>query len=269
MTNIVKFEGIPPLEKLIIESTFAKKISESTDADIKDSVRSAVTNALYNLGQKMEDGERMILQSRIVIDLKFHFQTLTIEEIKNAMDLGSKGEFRVKPDEVLYLSPEKIYNWFKSYKNGFKKEAVKSKMELLEREDKAKEPTENEKDQIILKALSRAVEDFANFKTTGEIYDPVNDTYNKLDMLGIIPFTPERKAEIKEAAIKFLRDTKFDDKDFMRELKVMDIRAKNKVKSQAKQMALKIFFTELFEMEIELKDLIQEKLNEVINDKRK
>jgi hypothetical protein len=256
MTDLIKFEGIPPLEKKIMESTYAVQISQAPEAQLKDAVRSSVTNALYNLGQKMEDGERMILQSRIALDLRFHFQTLTIEEIKNAMDLGSKGEFRVKPDEVLYLSPEKIYSWFKAYKVGVKREASKKMAEISQKAEKAKEPTQEEKQKIVSDSILIR---FEEFKKTGEVKDYGNVTYDSLDRMGLIPFTKERKREIYNEADRVLRASKIDDKDFLKRLREMHSEAQNLVKAEAKILALTIFFKDLVEMEVELKDLIEEK----------
>lgn len=257
MSNIQKFEGIPPLEKKIIESTYALKISQATEAEIKPAIRSGVTTALYNLGQKMDDGERQILHSKILIDLKLHFQTLTVDEIINALDLGSKGEFRVKPEEVLYLSPERVYSWFKAYKFGVKREANKKIADIVQREEKAKEPTEEEKGKIVMDGVYLS---FEEFKKTGEVKDYGNVKYDKLDSMGLIPFTIERKKEIYALAEQHLKSSKQDDRDFMKGLKEMRSETQNIVKAEAKQMALTLFFKELIEMEVELKDLIEEKL---------
>ncbi len=266
MNEIVKYHGLPPLEKKIIESMFALKVMEATDDQLKDAVSSSVTNAMYNLGVKTPlygtpefDNaiqERMILESRIRIDLKMHFQILTIEEIKNAFDLGSKGEFRTKPDEVLYLSPEKIYGWFKAYKFGVKREASKKLVEVIQREEKAKEITEEQKEKIVMIGL---LSSFEAFKNTGEVTDYGNVKYDKLDQLGLIRFTVERKKEIYSLAEQHLKASKQDDRDFMKGLKEMRSETQNLIKAEAKQMALTIFFKDLVEMEVELKDLIEEK----------
>jgi hypothetical protein len=257
MNEIKKYETQSPIEKHIIQSTMAVKACLAPQEDLRDAITSGVTTALYNLGTSFKNAdERQVFESRVFIEIGYHFQTFTLEEIKNAFNLGSLGHFRTKPDEVLFMSIEKVFSWFKAYKFGVKRDISKKIAEIEQKEEKAKEPTQEEKEKIVLNGVLAS---FEAFKKTGEVKDYGNVTYDTLDKMALIPFTNQRKKEIYTQAERIFKASKIDDREFTKRLKEMSSETQNIIKAEAKILALSIFFKDLVEMEVELKDLIEEK----------
>jgi hypothetical protein len=67
-----------------------------------------------------------------------------MDDLSIACLKGSMGEFRKTPEEVLFISPEKIHGWIVSYRELIKKEALyKLRMEQ-EAEEKLKKQSKDE-----------------------------------------------------------------------------------------------------------------------------
>lgn len=96
-----------------------------------------------------------------------------------------------------------------------------------------------------------------------------NARYNYLDKLGVIPFTTERKNEIKKQAIEKYRTELVNNSiniskpqqvrdECKKILKNFDnLKEENRITSIAKEMALKIFFDELKELDEDLETMVK------------
>lgn len=243
----------------------ASIVLASRGAKIKDIKKKEIANVITDLvgasfvvlnQQKMLPEDRLILEQQVVGDITRDFQNLSLEDIKEAFHLGVRGQFKSKPEDVVFISVATIYSWLRSYKEGMRREAMKKQIEFLNKKEKeTKELTDQEKEEKAKEFLKYCIQAFEEYKTSKSIYDPVNAIYYALEGAGVIRFTKERKDKIYAQAIEHLKIT--EDKSFRVLLERGAKEAKTRAKVLAAQMALKIFFDELIEMEMELKDLIE------------
>lgn len=201
MSNLVKYtEGLSELEKSVITGYHGTRIANLEDNVIKNAITSSVTTALYNLGQSIKTlQERQILEAKILNDLKFYSKGLSTADIQTAFELGSKGEFKTKPDEVLFLSPEKVHSWIKAYKLQVKEPIMKKALLLESKSDdfkmsdeEIKKLNKRSKDMNI----KNCVEAYDQFIQSSPIYDPVGCLYRFLNNNGLIKLTVKRRQEM-------------------------------------------------------------------------
>jgi hypothetical protein len=203
MSDIVKTNNdhITSLEVSVIKSSSSKKVIQTSENDLNELILDCITLALFDLRQSLEDNEIQILKSRIVFDLKLHWRGLTIWDIKQAFELGSRGHFRAKPDEVVMLSVEKVYNWIKAYKIQIKEPAMKKAPQLLLKENiESREYTPEEIQKKNKEAEKLEFENIKNafniWKDGNVINDPYGIMYEFMNRRGMIKLSKERRQEI-------------------------------------------------------------------------
>lgn len=264
--------GLTDFERSVVLASAEPRIKNLEKIEITRKVTDVVSRAFLTLGSRsLEFEERKALEKLIYDDLKISFPNLTLKELEIAVYKGSMGEFKNKPDEVLFISPEKIHSWVKAYLLFIKREAVAKQRAFEAEQDKAKAPTEAEIKEIELAFLNHCViASWKNLKVAGvPVNDPVNAIYSALDKLGLIPFTDDRKREIyKQAEDRFRINTKKvssvaearQANKIIERLDRGDSSIQSRVKCLAKQIALDIYLKDLLEMEVDLEELIREKL---------
>jgi hypothetical protein len=265
-------QALTAFEQSVVLAAAEPRIKALERLKINKKVTDVVSRAFMTLGANaLQEPERVALEKLIYDDLKLSYPNLTLKEFEIAVYKGSMGEFKKKPDEVLFISPEKIHSWIKCYLSDIKKEAVAKQRAFEAEQDKVKVKTEAEIKEIELAFLSHCViAPWKNFKTVGvPVQDPVNAIYNALDKLGLIPFTDERKREIyKQAEEQFRVQAKSvssvsearEANKLIAKLERGDSSIQSRVKCLAKQIALEIYLNDLNEMEVDLEELIKEKL---------
>lgn len=282
MSDLIKYSdaGLSDLEKSVINAQQAKKVIEASERDLKNAITSGVTSAMFNLGVKAPTdkeqfeaalNERKILESRILIDIKFHFKGLTTEDIKNAFELGSKGEFKSKPEDVLFLSPEKIFSWLKAYKAQVKEPVLKKKLILDQKQSKQREYSEEERQKMIKEAevinINRLKEEYEKFLQGGKPDDPVNVLYDFLDKKGLVRLSNARKREIwVQARQEYVSGHSssntigeyFENKKILDEVEKGTDRIEAILKSRAKQKALAVIFQDIKDLEITIDEYLSD-----------
>lgn len=193
--------------------------------------------------------------------IREHFSDITLTDIKTAFELGISGETGVNMKHYhnfnsIYFSD--VINAYKRYKRSRKELAPK----LIESPEMTPKQERDTTTSWLNNHVFPRIEKF--FKTgVYDLPDYANTLYNYLDKRKIIPFSTERKSQIKEKAVEQLlmefrieKIAKPDERSQIGNV-ITDILMGGKdtdglVKTRAKKMALKIFLTKCKEMEIDI-----------------
>lgn len=276
MTQITRRPVLSPSltegEIKVVKATQAPRVKEQPKQKLESLITGIVTTCTIILGhsKKFDDSERFLIEREIVNDIFTNFNGLTFDEIRLACSLGARGEYKSKPDEVVYFSVKSVYEWLKAYLAKTKREAMQKQARFEQDRYKPKEPTEEEK-----KAFSEffiqehIIKPYKVYAETGEyLFDNRgNVIYNKLDKLGVIPFTKERKKEIFERAknlvlIELEQWFGPDSRNKYKHIQEGKGEGHEYVVSKAKDLALRDFLREMKEGSMDLEDFIDLRRND-------
>jgi hypothetical protein len=269
-TAIIKKELCPALtesEKRIVQATTSPKIKSQPKTRLESVITSMVTSVIIILGHnaKFSDQERKLIEREIVNDIFTNFGGLTYDELRIVFSLGARGEYKTKPDEVVYFSVASVYNWLKNYISKTKREAMQKQARFEQDQHKPKEPTEEEKRRMGDFFLNEYIlKPYRHYLKTGEYHfdNRGNVIYNTLDKLGVIPFTVQRKKEIFERAKQMitLQMEQYpgpETKNRLKHIKEFCGEGHEEVVSKAKDLALRDFLKELKDQEMDLEEWIE------------
>jgi hypothetical protein len=250
--------SLTPTEKKIVLAAQEPRIKETEAFTIAQTVTNVVSGIYVRLGNKpKDDNERRMIQDCIIKDLAGSFPNLTLKEFEIACYKGSMGDFRRTPDEVLYLSPEKVHSWLKLYIEMVKREAIAKQREYEYKLDKEQGPSELEIKLIEEAYLKRMQAAFENFIKTGTYshYEPGHLFYDWLDKRGMIKITDERKKEI----FKTISDSYQERiKEYDKTKNFLAPKSKKELLIEwSKQFSIQCLFTEINEMGMTLLDYIE------------
>lgn len=256
---------LTPTEVVVVNSRQSNRIADCSDKEIDDALLNAISMAYFQSGQALNAGIVNAEIKELIPDLRIYFSTVCIGEIALFFKQGIDGMH----GEYFGLNCKTYRQWLRSGMGSTARlEALKKQRKFLEELNMPPEPTAEEKEALVLKGV---LDSFAEFKKTRFVYDTGNITYNWLDSKKIIPFTTERKKDIIKKAEANIRSEMMGKiqvalssiernkiKAEMDGLSDKDIR----IKSEAKRVALNLFFKELVETDTELSDYINENTND-------
>jgi hypothetical protein len=274
MSSLAKVESkalspeLSESESMIVRHSQGVKVLKSKKSDLAKLVADIIDSSLITLGflkTKYVTDERNIIENEILKDIISKFSFLTFEEIKEAVRLGCRGEFKASPDEVIIFSVATVYRWLKSYSDTLRREALKKQARFEQDNVKKKEPTEEEKEKFEREFFWNCIiEPYKKYLETDEYTfdNRGNVIYNKLDKFGLIPFTTERKKEFIEQAKERVKATLVatittDNLRKLREVEENRSEGYSLVKSEAKDIALRAFFKELKDQGMDLEEYIE------------
>lgn len=199
--------------------------------------------------QMPDQNERFILIDYI----RKHLTAYSVEDMELAFTLYIQSKLDFADDHYGKFSVLFLEKVMQSYKR-FKVAIPKSTPALPE----PPPPSPEEMEQLRIKC---AISCFVNYAKNGLLIDYGNVTFDYLDKRKIIPHTRERKWEIFNKAKEQLKQQAFNaamkgGQKFSDALPKIESNEANQVVSAAKRLALEVFFTELIEAQIELKDLL-------------
>lgn len=267
-TEIVKYEEnrFTQLEKSVIEAFKAPLIKNISTYDLIRHIVNVINKAHvdYGITVKGETFEEQknhikVMAKEVMNDLKKRYPTLTVKEFEIAVENGIRKEY----GEFFGINVSTINQFIKAYKKSEEREEAIRKLKLL-RQEQEKEviPTAEEIQRFMNESCLKA---FQKYKENGSLIDLGGAKFKHLEALGIINHSLERKKEIlahaKQKCISEARQTILNSS---RESNIRSIAFEvvkhpdnnEIVKNTAREMALKIFFDELIEMETELSELI-------------
>jgi hypothetical protein len=269
-TQIIRFKLAPSLtqeEEKVVLATKEKKVYEAGRKAVEALVSSIVTSSMIVLGnsKKFDDRDRFLIEKEIVNDIFSNFKGLTLDEIRLACSRGCRGEYKAKPDEVVYFSVKSVYEWIKAYIVKTKREAMQ-KQARFEQDRFTKAPlTDEEKKKLESDFIKDCIiAPYNHFVKTGEFTFDLrgNIVYETLDKLNAIPFTVKRKKEIFERAkhltiVQLEQYPSFESRNRMNDINEGEGEGHRMVKSKAKELALMDFLREMKEQDMDLEEWIE------------
>lgn len=265
MNQLQKYPISPALikeEREIVEASLGQKIKNLTDNQIKDAILKIITKTFFDAGQKSQDAAPYAAE--MTVSIKRYFSTLSVEEISLCFFKGARGEF----GEYFGLNPVSFYGWISKYMTSEARKTAKLKQLAFEVPEK-RQLTEAEKEAIVRAGLIKCFEDF---KAKGILYDADNVNYNLLDRWGKIPFTKGRKKEfigMAQARLKAEEKEKMERSGDLKQIRTMNEAIKelgdpknDQVIREAKRIALKVLFQDMIDTEMDIKDLMENLINE-------
>lgn len=251
---------IPTAEVSIVpylEALEGKRVMDCSDNEIKASLSIGINKAVFNMGHPAKDIKDLTLMiNELLGDVKTFCQAFTLPELVLACQNGSKEAY----GQNFGVNVASVMRWMMGLLNDMKRQAAKKL--LLDyskpKEEQPKELTDKERSSL-------AIEAFEKFKKTGIYDDWGNVIFNYLERIQVLNFSNERKAEIKEivkkkeierlsAPLNMEEKRKFD-------REILDIlNGVEDLKSKCRKEALRVYFSELIELEFELADILNEEL---------
>lgn len=238
-------------------------IRNSDDKGITDALGKAVVKAFQDTGQRIDEADQTYLKSALLTEAR-RYPNLRIEEIPVAIERGVRREY----GDYFGINVVSISGFFRGYlASQERSEAAKELNKLA-----LPEPTKPTESAIRAMETEMIVNAYDKFRNDGYYLDFGNHVYRKLDERGLITFTPERKREFMEMAKKSVEAknnpaTALTREDRAKRQSVIE-RLANAIKTadplivrEAKQIALTEYFTGLKEMDIEIKQLLEETKN--------
>lgn len=252
-------------EQDIILASRERQIKSITSKEIASKVTEVITNALIVLnGFKIDLKERALMELQIVKDLQESFKFFTLKEFEKAVYYGSRGYYKNKPDDIIFLSVSNIHQWVNAYRENTKSKIMKkqidfdAKNEIIDIEKKKKEA------EIITK--NYLIEEFNKFLEGKPIYDPVNALYDFLDMREMVHISKERKIEIfKDCKEKYKAEHSISgsladyaiNRKILQEIEHGTDRINAVIKIKAKQKALIEVFKDIKESGMSMSDYLE------------
>lgn len=187
-----------------------------------------------------------------VSDLKKETRTLSFAEIEIAFKNGYKEIY----GKFYGLNNKTYFQWVNGYFYAENRLRVK-KLLLDAKENQNKEPIKLSEQEIKEQMKAGILKSFDNFKKGAIILDAGNVQYNFLVNHGLLNFTKERKTEILGQVKLRLKTEAVENKNRTESISsaLSKIFPETEI-SEAKKDSLKIYFSELVKMEIEISDLL-------------
>lgn len=217
--NLIKhsqasFSELTPSERRIADAAASTQIRFCEKKDLFAEVTKAIQTGFFNLGYKpKEQDELRLTASGVCRDLVSKFQGLTIEDVKIVIELGSKGEFKSKPDDVIMITVSSVYQWLGKYVQ-LRREAVAKLPEPEELKQVDQEEIERQfVNDCILADWHRSVKAGACL-----IQDEYGAVFDYLSKKGILRASDECRVKayvnVSTGYKKSLRRSRIDKKDW-------------------------------------------------------
>ncbi len=236
------------------EALDGKPSKHCTDEELAEEISIGMENAIYYLGLKsMSEKDIDLLKYSVMMEVRACFGTLTLKELRTAVFHGLRG--RYDKGDVYGLPPVRVAKWFAAYMMDSERQTAKKKL-IEQLEPKRLPPTPEQE-----KVSDRDYIIFAfNKHNEGGFFDSDNIVYQLLVDMKVIAFTPERKKDFMQQAIK---DVGAEKNAFRKASeKITETKQNNSLKhnpatiAAAKRIALNTFFNELAEMGQDITELI-------------
>lgn len=239
----------------------SRKAIECNVIELDRVLMASVRKALNDVGTNARDKQEKIdhIVESLCGEVLKQVPYIRIEEIPLAIDNGVYGVY----GQYMGINTASVVMFLKSYYESRKRADIARSMKVVE-EEKVPSPDEliAQENEIIIKA-------FDKWKDSGRYEDYGNHIYNKLDERKLIPFNASRKTEfMKEAKENLLKKNSpklAQTKEEKRTLDQMTCKilsktdgSNNMIVREAKQIALLKYFEELNNLDIHIRDEINE-----------
>jgi len=128
-------------ETKMVKAGEACRIRDIDRKELFRLVAQGIQIALFNLGRNPRDKEELRLTvSGICKDLRTHYPSLTADDFSLLMELGSRGEYKTKEDEVVMVTISSVYQWVRLY--------IRQRRDALAKQTRYEERMEKQEAQI-------------------------------------------------------------------------------------------------------------------------
>ena len=165
---------------------------------IKSSLTVMVSSVFTMAGQEMKEKDLAAIIREVSKDLQTRYKSLTLEEVKIALDNGVRGDY----GQYMGINVVSINGWLKAYMNSDeRKKAIRDKSPQLALPAYSG-PSEEEFDELMTIKIGEAKAEYDN---TGNYRDRGNVLCRYLQRIGEIKLSKEENWQIVLQAIKELR----------------------------------------------------------------
>lgn len=258
----------PELTTLDTEVVLASKggqIQACKDIQIANVVSEVISVAIVSVNAfKIEIKERELIEGQVLVLLKTQFKHLTLEEFKKAVYMGTMGNLKNSPEDIVFLSVSNISQWLTKYKSMVKPDVMKKQLRFEASQNEIDiEVRKNELEILNIKSL---ITEFNNHKNGEPIYDPVNLLYDFMDKRGMVSIENDRKIEIfNECKEQYTAKHKIagsiadqlENRKILQEIESGSDKITAVIKMKSKQKALIEVFKDIISQKMTMEDFLE------------
>ena len=251
-------------KEVLLARYTGKRISELDANYAGEQLKTFINLTIFESGYKTENISLLIIS--VIKDIFADFGHLTLEEVRLAYRMGIRKKF----GDFMGMSVITFYGWLKTYTETLMLEAHRTM--LMIRKEETIQISEEKKQELHMNWLNAHIEDFERRKIGEAVkqYDFGHLFYNYCQKNGIGYLTRLEKRELYEEAkvavinnhsVQNAKDI-YEAKDFRKlvsdiESGEIDESAEEKIKAQARRLAVPKIFDKLIESGIDLSDVIK------------
>jgi hypothetical protein len=230
-----------------------------------------ILKSIYDVGFNISEKEQKILAHNLVMEIKYEFGHLTIEEIEIVFKNGSRGIY----GDFYGINVRTLHSWVREYISITKAESILKLNSIKQISNKPKELSQEEKNKLRKDWIERVVKDFYKLKNDGVHvhYDLGNILYSFFERNKLFILSKKEKKNIFDNALtEYKRERGRENAnsrnqvlEFSTALKRLinnDESEINKVKIKAKHLAIKYIFEKAIKEKIDFEEIIIKACNE-------
>jgi hypothetical protein len=245
------FQSYSPEKQEIAKAFAGKRLREYHPNDLRKLVAMLIIQTHANCGFKLDEQIMDMTLDEFVRDLQRYAGLMTFDEMGIAFKKGYKHEF----GQFTGLNNSTYWKWINAWLVLDVRLNVRKSIEIMKSMGAVQpELSETEKTEIIKRGV---IENFNVYKRGGLLLDAGNISYNFLKERGLITLTEAKKTEIIQNVKSKLRTEALQNKGSKTMQKAIDENVTTvAINIECKREALKEYFKNLVEMEIDINDLI-------------
>jgi hypothetical protein len=152
-------------QKSIVEAYTAPNLTTLSDKELLPKLSGIIARAFIELGHKKsleDDNEFKIMLNAIYTDIREKYEFLSVPDLELIFKFGARGDFKNKPEDVVFINRDQVNNWLKCYHRQKRADVITQLLPLEKPKEKPKE--------------YNAENDFNTFVQKIKAGEPVNDT---------------------------------------------------------------------------------------------
>lgn len=122
-------ESLTKEQRVILKAYTEPAIYTISDMELLPKISGMIGRALIELGHKNslnDDAEFKIMQDAIYSDIRERYDFFSVQDIELVFKFGARGDFKSKPDDVVFLNREQVNKWLKCYHGSKRADVVAS-----------------------------------------------------------------------------------------------------------------------------------------------
>ncbi len=184
----------------IQKAIYGQKLLDMNDIKQETFIIMSLRQAVILTQKKLSEERINVYCDELIKDIKRNFQWIAADELKLAIENGSKGMY----GEIYELSYTQIFNWLKSYRDSDERKSVHAEAVKLEAEKKAKQlpPVEITREQHLREMAEIA---FNIYKVKRNFILIPEDAFFYLEEGGFLKMPNDEKNAELEKVKKYLK----------------------------------------------------------------